>query len=353
MQFRLRPSGPIAAPDITPPGLVGAVINAPGTLLTLTYSKTLNASSVPTLAIAGTLLAALTGVATVTGSTVTQALAPGVIAGETGITVTTSGAPIQDAAGNNATPLVAQAVTNNSARAAIPADVSGLVFQGDLNDPATFTQSAGVITTFTNKVSAVAVTPVNSPAYSAVGLNSKPTIDYDGASYLVGTEAAVAAAGVNAAARSIFIVAAFDSIDVTTDALFSWGNSGVSSTRTWWYGQSITGTGRMNVVFNNDAAASVTVSGTIQTDTTAHVYSLISPGTTVATWIDNVADIPSAAFDPATNTVNRFGISARVDAGPDTGNDGRNSETLVYNRAVTTAERNYINALLKTKWGTP
>jgi hypothetical protein len=103
-----------AGVGLTVPKLVSAAINAAGTLLTLTMSEPLNTASVPTLTMAGAANSALTGAVTVAGSTVTRAISPAVASYETGITVTTSGSPIQDAAGNNAATLTGQAVTNGS-----------------------------------------------------------------------------------------------------------------------------------------------------------------------------------------------------------------------------------------------
>lgn len=106
-----------ASGDVTAPTLVSAVINAAGMLLTLTYadaSGALDAASVPTLTIGSTRLSVLTGAASVVGLTVTRAFDRPVASDETGITVTSSGAPVRDAAGNNAAALVTQAVTNSS-----------------------------------------------------------------------------------------------------------------------------------------------------------------------------------------------------------------------------------------------
>jgi uncharacterized repeat protein (TIGR02059 family) len=335
--------------DVTAPTLSSAIINAAGTSLTLTYSEALDTGSVPALGaftLAGTKLAALSGTPNVTGSTVVLTLAPGVISTETGITIsyTAGGAPIQDVAGNDAANLVAQAVTNNSARTASPLDVPNLVFWSTAKDGATRA----------NKVTAVNLTAIGAPAYQATGLNGRPTHDFTGVDAYTNADAAAVAAGTNANARSILTVSAFDTVDAADD-LVSWGSSAMASNRTYTYGQSITSTGRMNARFVNDAGTSVSVAGSIQTDSTAHVYALVSPGTTVGTWIDNVADIVAGtALDPGTNTPNRIGLAARVDSVPDTFNDGRSSEELVYSRAITATERTYLSVdYLKAEWGTP
>ncbi len=349
---------PAAGGDVTAPTLVSAIINAAGTSLTLTYSEDLDTGSVPALgafALAGTILAALTGTPNVTGSTVVLTLAPGVTVGESGITIsyTAGGAPIQDVAGNDAANLVAQAVTNNSARAYSPADEGGLVFWGDMNDPTTYTEAAGVITARANKVTAVAVTPAGSPAYQATGLNSKPTADYNGTTqYFLGTEAAVLAAGTNSNAKSIFIVGAFDVVS-RLDAHFGWGNSANAANGSSWFGKTTTSSGRIIATFTNDSGTLVALVGTSAPNTSAHVYSFVHAGTTLEGRIDNVVDIASAAFNPATLTPNRWGINLRPASGLDRIGDGRKSEELIYNVALSSAAQTRVYNYLKAKWGTP
>ena len=344
--------------DVTAPTLSSAVINTAGTSLTLTYSEALDTGSVPALgafALAGTILAALTGTPNVTGSTVVLTLAPGVTVGETGITIsyTAGGAPIQDVAGNDAANLVTQAVTNNSTRAYSPADEGNLVWWGDMNDPTTYTESGGIITARANKVTAVAVTPTGSPGYQATGLNSLPTADYDGVNMsFLGTEAAVVAVAIDSAAKSVFAVAAFDVVD-RLDALVGWGNSGFAANRSAWFGQTSATTGRLLASYINDAGTAVAITGVTQSNTTAHVYSWVHTGAAVTGWIDNVEDLPSTAFAPGTLTADRFAIGERPTSARDRRADAQISEELVYSVALSSAARTRVNAYLKAKWGTP
>lgn len=336
-----------------PPDIVNAVVNSAGTSLVLTYNKPIDPAFVPAVALGGALLAAATGAAIVSGSTVTQALAPGVVVGEVGLTVTTTGAQIRDLDGTLVAHLTGYAVANSSARERSPLDVAGLVGWWDPKDPATITHSGGVVTGFTSKVSGAALNPVGSPGYLAAGINGNPATDATGTSYFTSTEAAVVAPGIDAAPRSYLAVAGFD-VAGTADMLISWGNSGVSSTRTFYYGQGTVSGGRMTLACLNDAGGGPSaLNGTIQTDTAAHVYALVFSGATAASWIDNVADIPSTAFAPGTLTANRLGFDARVDLNPDSFNDGRHGERLLYNRAINATERTYLSVYLKAKWGTP
>jgi hypothetical protein len=339
--------------DVTAPTLVGnPEIDAAGTLLTLTYSEALDPAFVPTVAVNGTLLAAVSGAASVVGSTITQALAPGVISTETGITVTTSGTQAKDLAGNAAAHLVAQAVTNNSARAARPDDVSGLVFWGDMNDPATYTESGGVITSRLNKVSGAALTIVGSPTYLATGLNGRPTCDYSGTSQGFRTlEAAVVAAGINPGSRTVFAVAGLDLVDSLRDVI-GWNQTG-STNGVLSLGQSTTGTGRARVAAVSNGGSGVNIDGVTPIDTAAHVYSWESPTTTtVSSKIDNIADIPSTALSVGI-TPDQFSIGANFRTGVGS-SDAQISEELVYNRALSVAEESYVRvSYLKAKWGTP
>ena len=106
-----------ALPDVTPPTLTGATVNA--ATLVLTYDETLDGASVPASGDFGVTAAGSTaGVdgVRVSGSAVTLTLATAVQAGQTAtLDYTPPGAgPIQDEAGNDAAPLSGQAVTNNT-----------------------------------------------------------------------------------------------------------------------------------------------------------------------------------------------------------------------------------------------
>jgi hypothetical protein len=223
-----------------------------------------------------------------------------------------------------------------------------------MNDAATFTQSGGTITARANKVTAVAVTPTGSPGYLATGLNSKPTADYNGTTtYFLGNEAAVVAPAVDLLAVSVFAVAQFNVVN-RLDALVGWGNSGVADNRTLWFGKTTSGGGRLVAACINNAGTAIAIAGATVPTTTPHVFTFVVASGTVAGWTDNAVDISSAAFSPGTLTANQFALAARPDSVPDRIADEQLSEELVYNRAVTTAERNYIhNNYLKPKWGTP
>ncbi len=112
--------GGAPGPDVTAPTLSSAVIPTNGLTLALTYGETLDSGSVPSAG-AFSLTGTVSTVASVgiAGAVVTLTLSAAAFQGET-ITVsyTPGGSPIQDAAGNDAAALTAQAVANGSSVAA-------------------------------------------------------------------------------------------------------------------------------------------------------------------------------------------------------------------------------------------
>lgn len=235
-----------------------------------------------------------------------------------------------------------------------PRDEGAAVLWVDFSDAASFTESGGVVTALTNKISGGSLTPTASPTYSATALNSKPGSTLNGSSqYYEGSEAAVVALGVNAPAYTVTGVAIFSSIDVATDVLFSWANSGVATSGSRLYGESSSSTGRMRAQAQSDAGVLVTINGVIQTDTTAHVYSFHTPGVTAEAEIDGVTDIASTALDPGVCTGNRYAIGARPDNIPDAFMNGIFSEIWVHAKELDSAARARVLAYLKAKWNTP
>jgi hypothetical protein len=337
------------------PVLVSAEIDATGLELTLTYDQALDDASVPDpgdFALDGT--TSEVDSVDVDGMTVVLTLDTAVFSHETVTIDYTAGAdPIQNAAAQAAANLTDEPVTNGSTVFS-PAGIPDLVFWGDMLNPASFTEAAGIITARSNVVSAVGLTPTNSPGYQATGLNSLPAADYPGLSqtFFIGNEAAVVAAGVDANPWTAVMVVALNTID-RLENMFGWGNSGVANNGTIGFGQTTISTGRLNMSFVNDAGTTVTVSGSAQTDTTAHVYAFRFTGSTIDNKIDDVTDVTPQAFTPGTNTPNRFAIASRPDNVPDRRLDGQEGETLIYGRDLTDGELTQLATYLKAKWGTP
>jgi hypothetical protein len=345
--------------DATAPSRTGIATNAAGTKIIVSTDEALDAGSVPDLvdfALAGPVLSALTGTPVINGQNVELDVSPAIIDGETvQLSYTAGDAPVQDAAGNALANFTTQAVTNNSTHEYDPRDEGGAVLWVDMSDASSFTEAAGVITALTNKVSGGALTPVNSPAYQASGLNSLPCIDLNGTSqYFLGTEAAVVAAGQDNTPRTYICVNAIDTVD-RIEAMFAWGNSGVGTSQTWVFGQSTQLTGRTNTIPRDNAAEFVNAVGTIAIDTTAHVYAFVVAGATAGTWIDGVADMAdsTSVSTGGSITTNRYAIGGRPDSGPDNFFDGQKSEEWIFNKALSTAARQRVEAYLQAKWSTP
>ena len=344
--------------DVTSPTRTSIATNAAGTKIIITYNEPLDGGSVPALGaftLAGPVIAVLTGTPAIVGSTVELSVTPAINTADTGITLsyTAGGSPLQDSAGNDVSSFTTQAVTNSSTHVYTPADEGDARLAVDMNDASTLTESGGVITALTNKLTAAALTPVGSPAYQATGLNSLPTMDLNGTTqYFLGSEAAVVAAGVDAAPRTVMMVCAVDTVD-RLESFFAWANSGISSNQSFTVGASNALTGRSNVVSRSDAAVVVTPTGSLQIDITAHVYSFVFSGTAIESWIDAAADLASTAMAPGTSTPNRYAIGARPDIGPDNFFDGQLSEIWVFSKALSTAARVRVQNYLKAKWGTP
>jgi len=236
-----------------------------------------------------------------------------------------------------------------------PLDIAGCVAWFDMQDAGSFTVAAGEVSAITNKVSSVSWTEAtNRPAYAATGLNSLPCMDFDGTNdQIIDTEAAVFGALTNAAAYTLFYVAALNTID-RNEAIFGVGDSAQAANRARYWGQSSSGLGRHRSDSINDAGTLVTVIGSVAPDTTAHVYSWYSPGTTVSLSTDQAAANPNAtAQNPGTLTPNRSALGCRPRTAPDQFFDGQLGEFLLYNSELSGADRTTVAAYLKTRWSTP
>ena len=234
-----------------------------------------------------------------------------------------------------------------------PLDIAGLVFWQDPSDATSFTESAGIVTARTNKVSLDSVSPAAGPGYSATLINGFPGFDYNGTTQqIITAEAAVNAALVNAHAYTLIGVWAAQTVD-RNDAFFGTGNSGIAGNNTRSWGQSSSATGRHRSVTQNDVGTVVTVIGTKQSDANAHVFCFHSPGTTVSWEIDQVADVTGAAQDPGTLTSNRVANGSRPDSVPDTFADALEGEVLLYDSELSAGDITTLCNYMKAKWGTP
>lgn len=348
--------------DQTAPTLSSAIITAGGTALELTYSEALDTGSVPALGaftLAGTLLAALTGTPAVSGSKVTLTLSPAAEIGETGITIsyTAGGSPIQDVAGNDAANLSSQAVTNNSAHAFVPSDVSGLLLNLDMQDTGNRTLNGGstALVSINNSVSTQLYdTPANDVPYEATGLNGHPCLHPSGVvgDRLTATEAAVAAPFQNVPTATAFAYISNDAADPASLSYWLSVCASASNNGSHSFGQSSTSTGR-NVyrTVTDGGSSSATESGTAVPLTSGHTECWKLNNGTISHSVNNGAGDPSAGSNsPATLTPNRIAFFCKADSTPDSPWAGRWGQTLIWGRILTTAETTRIHNYLTARW---
>ncbi len=353
--------------DVTAPTRTGIATNAAGTKIIVSYSESLDGSSVPALGaftLAGPALSVLTGTPAVVGSTIELSVTPAISTADTGMTLsyTAGGSPIQDAAGNDAANFATQAVTNSSTHALAPTDIPGCVAWFDLQDAASFVNTAGDVSSITNKASSVVTTiAATRPAVGA--LNGHPALDFDVAAterIILAADAPLLAACTNAHAYTLFIVGKIDTVDgAIVDAFFGAGDAAVNSNNTRVWGENITSTGRWASVTQNAAGTSIAAINSVTTDTTPHVLCWTSPGTTVSLSVDQAAADPSgSAQDPtaggaSTLVPTRVAIGCRPDLNPDQFLDGQIGEIVMYDVVLTGPQTTLIANMLKAKWGTP
>jgi hypothetical protein len=351
-------SGTGAAPDVTGPTLVSAVIDAAGTTLTLTYDEALDETSEPALGdvdIDGPVLAALTGTPNVTGSTVVFSIAPAVIQGEA---VTFDYVPgtnkIKDLAGNEAASLTAQAVDNDSSHLYDPRDEGDAVLWVDMQDAASFTEVGGLITSINNKITSTAIPAVGIGApYEATGLNGHPCMHPTGTTHgLSSTEAAVVALGVNAPAYTMAWYGSYDTADpAARQCYLSFGRADNGNGSRFW-GHNATGGGRQIFGTINDAASAITTaSGADNSLDVGHTVIWRSPGTTHDCKVNDAAPDPdNAANDPVTSTPVKFTINCRNGSVPAEGMVGECGEWWLFSTEKSDAACTRIEDYLAAKW---
>jgi hypothetical protein len=356
-------AGAFAPPDAVAPTLVSAVINAAGTTLTLTYDEALDETSVPALGdldIDGPVLAALTGTPAVVGTTVTCSITPAVIAGES---VTVDYVPgtnkIKDLAGNLAGSLTAQAVTNNSTHLYDPRDEGAAVLWIDLQDAASYTEVADMVTAITNKISSTsyAALTIGAPHEDA-GLNGHPCMHPTLTTHtLVGTEAAVLAALTGAVAYTLAWYGSYDTADPAgREDFFSVGAAGVGTNARFW-GHTATGGGRQTSVTVNNAATTVSAtSGADNSLAAGHSVIWRSPGTKADCKVNDAAPDPNdAAQDPIAGgasslTPTQLTINARRGATVSEQLVGRTGELWLFSNEKSDAACTRIEDYLAARW---
>lgn len=212
----------------------------------------------------------------------------------------------------------------------------------DAADPSSYTLSGSTLTAWTDKSGNTNSTSsiVGTPTYSATGLNSLPGFLLNGSSAIIGPN-------VNAGTTvTVFAVATMNDAGTNSGArLVSLGASGVADTGNVAYAGAITrsGTAQTLIAIRNGNKSTLALSAydtpficsTIFDATNNVLYTNGTTGTTVASTGSFNYSLYGIGRDPGTGTAYWYGYV---------------SEILVYNRAITLAERQQIEGYLANKW---
>lgn len=311
--------------DITPPVLVTAIIDASGTILTLTYNKNLDSGSVPAtgnFALGGTIrTVSLVGV---TGNTVILTLSGSVTPAATiNISYTAGISPIRDNIGNLAANLSGQNVTNNSG---INPITSGLILELDSSDGYLTYDGSNRISTWSDKsgVGNHGTTAAGLPLRVTNVLDGKNAVRFDTSAIRIGRTSLVG--GTRSVCTVVLVVQKTNNVGAQ--------------------------------ILCGNAAASTTF--VVRTDTTQWGISQGSTQSEAVGTADTSPHIIIATFD-STDTLhidNMSSAKVSTSAGGTTADGwflGRSSNGalfdcfahLIYNRALSQAERTTIKGYLR------
>jgi hypothetical protein len=250
-------------------------------------------------------------------------------------------------------------LTNNSFFQ--PTQISGCALWLDGADKTTIVQSDGSISQWTDKsglgYSFTQATTSNQPTYSTSGFGNRGSLVFNGSSSYLFSSTFGGLFGGEDTPLSFFTVMKFT--NHTSPALQSIFNIYTGLTTNGWHG----------VYVDNNAAANKwrytrrSASGTDVTVNSAtnivsgvsYIHSQIFPGTTVNGFINGTQDanFTNASFNAPTlgtnNTIAAIGILYR--SGQQYPLNGEIGEVIVYQGAVTTAQRQQIEGYLAWKWG--
>lgn len=179
----------------------------------------------------------------------------------------------------------------------------------------TWTSREGNAYTVTN------ATAAQQPIYfsSGLGVGSLPYLLFDGTDdRLVGTISAVTTAFANANPYTLFYQAAHNVVDANWGVV-SVGNASSGNGKRYW-GQSLTGSGRYNTAYRNDAGTALNVDRSVNdVDTSAHVFEWYTSaaGTEISLQVDGGTANPNAVTsNPGTNSPNRLCFGCEFDSTP-------------------------------------
>lgn len=195
-------------------------------------------------------------------------------------------------------------------------------------------------------------TPVGSPNVdlTSFGSNYRSVVLNGSSQYLsVNSLASLMSGDDNAV--TVMVVAKFITNDAAYRTLWAFGNSG-NATPVAYCTKTATAGGGMRLHKHDDATGLITQTGSLATDTSAHTFCAVIPGTTASDWTNGKPDLSSVAYNVGTTTLDMLTIGALKYGAAITGYANLAVvEVRVWNRALTTAERLREEKELKAKWG--
>lgn len=222
----------------------------------------------------------------------------------------------------------------------------------DMQDPAAYTESGGVVTQVINKASATAWTEAtNRPAFSATGMNGFPCADHDGTNdKFMSTEAAVFTALADQNDYYCAFVISADDLDAV-ECFFGVADLGVALNNSKRWGTNTTGNGKWTVAGNDSAGAGIVVDSTADTVTTVVLLEFYSESQLTSIRVNGGAEAPAdTASAYGTLTPNRSAIGCRPSSALATFFDGRWGE-MVGCGLTSDANKALLRAYLIAKWG--
>lgn len=235
-----------------------------------------------------------------------------------------------------------------------PLDLSGAVFWLDMLDAASFTQ-AGTVTSFTNKVSAVAWNTALTafPNYSASGLNGFPCLDSNGVNMGISSpEAAVLAVFTNTPPYTIFGAVQHDIAD-SVNAWFGFGSGAVSGvSNSGYFGTNTTLAGVWIAAVRTTAGTAINAESSGASNTAANIQEVWQTGAVVS-WSSNgaAADPSAVSQDSATVAPNKCAVCCNPRQTPVASLDGRIGEIILYSVEHSSPNRSQVRQYMGPRWG--
>lgn len=324
-------------PDVVAPTLQSAVItDANRDKVVLTYDEALNESDVPTYTIPGKTVSG----AVVSGVTVTVTVTVAFNSWDT-VTISSSGTTLKDLAGNAAAALSGQAVTNQIIFA--PSEITGLTLHLDaalgvttVEDSGTRVQAWADQSGNGNNVSAVAST--NRPYY-VTGQNSLPAVSITSTLHYLKTAGNFPITG--STARTILLVAKRTTA-TGANYFFTWGTA-TGAGKFWAFTHEYfircdsTVRGFVDASISGVAEVlNISLSGTNLNSTTFRRNSVTKTETSCTSC--------TTTIDTAVGPLYIGGVSSPLSSISEI------SEILIWNKALSTAERDAIESYLTVKF---